>query len=268
MIKLIASDLDGTLLKNGAQSLEPRTIDVIKRLIEKGIIFVASSGRQYANLRRLFAPICEDIAYICENGCLSFFEDRKIHKETMERELGEEILHAIWEKDTAEILLSGERTSYLQPKKESYLIHIRDVVKNNVTCVDDIFSVEEEYFKISVYEENGIGDSAYYWHQRFDKKATVVTSGNVWLDFMPTGVDKGLAMGKLQRYLGIAPEECMAFGDNYNDLEMLASVKYNFVMNTAPEEIRSTTHYVTSQVEDVLECLLADGEDGLQRIKK
>ncbi|MCI8768406.1 MAG: HAD hydrolase family protein, partial [Ruminococcus sp.] len=46
MIKLVASDLDGTLLQNGAQELTPRALDLVRRLTEKGIVFVASSGRQ------------------------------------------------------------------------------------------------------------------------------------------------------------------------------------------------------------------------------
>ena len=54
MIKLIASDLDGTLLQNGAQELTPRAIDLIHRLTEKGICFVAASGRQYSNELILF----------------------------------------------------------------------------------------------------------------------------------------------------------------------------------------------------------------------
>lgn len=45
MIKLIASDLDGTLLQNGAQKLTPRAIDLVRKLTEKGIYFVAASGR-------------------------------------------------------------------------------------------------------------------------------------------------------------------------------------------------------------------------------
>ena len=44
MIKLIASDLDGTLLQNGAQELTPRAIDLVRRLTEKGIYFVAAIG--------------------------------------------------------------------------------------------------------------------------------------------------------------------------------------------------------------------------------
>ena len=54
MIKLVASDLDGTLLHNYQQTVPKEIYDTIKALHEKGIIFTAASGRQYANIRRLF----------------------------------------------------------------------------------------------------------------------------------------------------------------------------------------------------------------------
>ena len=66
MIKLVASDLDGTLLHN---------YDTIKALHEKGIIFTAASGRQYANIRRLFAPLGFDIPYIAENGSMCVYKE-------------------------------------------------------------------------------------------------------------------------------------------------------------------------------------------------
>ena len=264
MIKLIASDLDGTLLLGGAQSLETRIFGQIERLKERGILFMPASGRQYDNLLRLFRPVWEKLAYICENGCISFYQDHKVHKEIMERRLGQEMLRAIWDEPTAEILLSGERTSYVQPKKEAYYLHLRDTVKNNVTLVKDIFhDVTEDYFKISVYKEEGMEEDIPKWQERFGNRATVVTSGFEWLDMMPLGVNKGLAMKKMQNYLGIAPDECMAFGDNYNDLEMLAEVKYNYVMENAPKEIKDITGFHTSRVEDVLEQLLSDGESSL-----
>ena len=51
MIKLIASDLDGTLLHNYQQTVPKEIYDTIKALHDKGIIFTAASGRQYANIR-------------------------------------------------------------------------------------------------------------------------------------------------------------------------------------------------------------------------
>lgn len=64
MIKLIASDLDGTLLQDGTQELTPRAISLIHSLTQKGIHFVAASGRQYTNERIVFDKIKDEISYL------------------------------------------------------------------------------------------------------------------------------------------------------------------------------------------------------------
>ena len=70
MIKLIASDLDGTLLLNHAQSLNPGTAKLIHELTKQGRIFAAASGRQDPNLYRWVHGVEDEIAYLCENGAL------------------------------------------------------------------------------------------------------------------------------------------------------------------------------------------------------
>ena len=61
MIKLVVSDVDGTLVPDGTFDINPEIYDVIRELKNRGITFVAGSGRQYASLRRLFAPVADDI---------------------------------------------------------------------------------------------------------------------------------------------------------------------------------------------------------------
>lgn len=256
MIKLIASDLDGTILFNGAQVLPEGLCQKIKELTERGIIFVAASGRQYANLRRLFAPVADDIAYICENGCMVFYKGQKLFKAELDHALGQEMLQAIMAKDTAEVLLSGENTSYLQPKQESYRVLVEDIVKNNVTVVDDIMNTPETYFKISLYEEQGIEDSFSYWKEKFGGRAAVVTSGYDWLDMMPEGINKGTALHVLLKHTGIAASECLAFGDNYNDIEMLKTAGISCTVNTGKDAVKKICDYCTDTVENALEKIL------------
>ena len=57
MIKLIASDLDGTLLKEGTMDINPEIYDIIRKLKAKGIVFAAVSGRVYDSIERVFAPV-------------------------------------------------------------------------------------------------------------------------------------------------------------------------------------------------------------------
>ena len=72
MIKMVASDLDGTLLIGGRQTLPEEIFPLVKELKKMGILFVAASGRQYANMRNLFAPVKDDMAFISEMAGLLF----------------------------------------------------------------------------------------------------------------------------------------------------------------------------------------------------
>lgn len=66
MIKFIATDLDGTLL-DGEGALPSEIFPLVARLSECGILFAPASGRQYANLKKLFFPVWEKLLFICEN---------------------------------------------------------------------------------------------------------------------------------------------------------------------------------------------------------
>ena len=68
MIKLIATDLDGTLLDEKSE-INPEFYKVFKKLRERGIMFSAASGRQYQNLIKKFEDIKDDMMFISENGC-------------------------------------------------------------------------------------------------------------------------------------------------------------------------------------------------------
>lgn len=256
-VKLIACDLDGTLLLNGARSLQPDTCALIERLADRGVLFFAASGRQYTNLRRLFRPVREKIGYICENGCLSFYQDRMLCREHMDRGLGRELIRAIQEKDGAEVLVSGVMESYVQPKDMDFFYHMRDVVRSDVTIVPDILRTEEAYMKISVYQAEGVKDPE-YWQEKFGKRCAVVTSGNQWLDMMPLGVSKASALSQVLSHLGISPENCMAIGDNDNDREMLELVGHPAAVKSAKPHIRALAKYETDTVENLFRKLLGD----------
>jgi len=67
-IRLVCSDIDGTLLQYGKKELEGEIFDQIRALHQRGIWFCPASGRQYTSLRKLFAPVADCCVFICENG--------------------------------------------------------------------------------------------------------------------------------------------------------------------------------------------------------
>ena len=110
---------------------------------------------------------------------------------------------------------------------------------------------------LAVFEPAGLTEeSVKYWMDRFGKECVVVTSGNEWIDFIPFGTNKAKGIREYQKRYHISPEECIAFGDEYNDIEMLKAVKYGFAMEHSKEGVRAATSYMTKQVEPVLEKLI------------
>lgn len=254
-ISLIASDLDGTLLLNGAQSLQADTCDLIRQLGTRGILFFAASGRQYTSLLKLFAPVKHSIGYICENGCVSFYRGEMISQETMSDADGHALIDALFAEPGYEVLVSGKKSCYVQPKDPAFEKFMREVVGFDVTCVENLQNNEEPYTKISAWHENIIADAS-RWKALFDERFTVQSAGNDWLDFMPKGVNKWTAFKKMIDRMDIDAEDCVFFGDSDNDRQLLENVGCPITMTTAVEEIRPLGKFQTDTVENALRSIL------------
>ena len=79
-IKLICSDIDGTLLQYGRKELEGEIFEQIRELHRRGILFCPASGRQYTSLRKLFAPVADCCVFLCENGGVIYKDEQCIAK--------------------------------------------------------------------------------------------------------------------------------------------------------------------------------------------
>lgn len=257
MIKLVASDLDGTLLLNGAQALPENLFPLIRQLKEIGILFVAASGRQYPNMRRLFAPVLKDMAFICENGALAVQDEQVLYQDQFEPELAMEIVKAIYEKEGAEFSCATKDFYYIRPKTGHFLDLMTKVVKTDSKVIHSFDEITEPCMKLAVYEREGIQEeSIRYWRERFSDRCTVVTSGFAWVDFIPFGTNKARGLKEYQKRLKIRPEECVVFGDEYNDIEMLRSTPFSFAMEHAKTGVKEAASHTTECVETVLEKLI------------
>lgn len=262
MIKLVASDLDGTLLQNGAQELTPRAIELIRSLMDKGIAFVAASGRQYDNLYRMFGPIADDISYVAENGSLAYCGGEIVSRSTIAPDLAARILTELKTKEHFEILVSHEDVCYIESGNTAFADHIQNVMKNTTIVVDDVTKIEGDILKIAICNmEDGphvVDKYLKYLQDLFKGEIKVVTSGSIWIDFIAPDTNKRSALEVILEKLDIRPEDCIAFGDQYNDVEMLQLVGASYAMANAAPGISYYSTYVTDSVEDVLEDLIAE----------
>lgn len=262
MIRMIVSDVDGTLLPHSQQELDPQFFELIRRLRRLGVFFAAASGRQLDNLLRLFEPVQDEIGYIAENGGLTYYRGQVLDKGTFSRELTEEIAGAIREDSSGEFSISGERTYYIQPRSREFLWLMRDYMHNNICLIEDFREIPEPCLKVSLYDREHLEEKIPFWTRRFGDRARIVTSGNDWLDFMPGSVNKGNGVRCFQKKFGIPPEDCMAFGDEHNDIEMLQAVEHSYAVSTARSWVKEISRYETDSVAGVLAELIAKKEKG------
>ncbi len=258
MIKLIASDLDGTLLYGRGNSVSEEMFEMIREMKRKGIIFAAASGRQYHNLKKLFAPVWQDMAFICENGAAVFYEDQIIAEQVIPKKDLLELVYMVDAESCTEVALSSAYTTYVRPKTDTFAKSLTDL-GNHVTVLKEWEDAEEPLVKVAWYEPDGVDHRVEYWSAKVKPPARVVTSGADWLDILYPNTHKGVGIEVLQKHFHLKKEEIAAFGDNLNDREMLEHVGYPIAMRTGKEAILKICPYHTDRVEDTVRQIL-DGK--------
>lgn len=249
MIKLIASDIDGTLVEDGGNRVNPELYDVILQLRKKGIQFAAASGRQWPSIEAIFEPIKEKIFYLSDNGAYVGCHGRNLFLNTIDRELVMELLEDIRKDPNLEAMVSGPDVVYMDTKDEDFVDWIKNGYKFRIQQVEDITRVEDAFIKISAYKKSGVQEATEALREKYAGKLKMTISGDMWMDCMANGVSKGDAIRILQESLDIKPEETMTFGDQLNDMEMLAQSYYSFAVGNAREEIKAAARFQTDSNE-------------------
>ncbi len=252
MIKLIVSDMDGTLFTDDKR-FPPDFFEILAQLHEKGIHFVAGSGRSYPAQKQSFAAvadkmdfICDNGAYIVENGKLTFLatmpRDAVVSMANAAQAIGENIFP----------ILCGVKNTYLHtiPQALAQQGGIQTYYAHAVTC-DDFSQIDDDIFKIAICDLQDAGTHLYPPLQaQFGESFGVAHSGLHWVDIMQKGINKGSAVRNIQKRLGITPQETMVFGDFYNDVEMLACAQYSFIMENADPDMFQYGNYRAPSNED------------------
>lgn len=255
MIKLVASDVDGTLLARGENKINQKVFDVINAISEKGVLFVVASGRPYCELKHLFEPVMDKIALVCSDGALTVYHGKNVLELQMDRKKAEELLYDVESKPDCEFLVYGEFIAYMKPKDESYDQKIRETCFNNVNVINTFKNIGEDYLKVGIYNKKGIACVEEYFLNRWSKDFEVIYSANEWLEFTAPGVNKSVGIRALMEKFGITQEETIAFGDSYNDIGMFKASGAGYAMSTAKEELKNIADGIVDRVETKIEEL-------------
>lgn len=245
-IRLIATDVDGTLVKDSSPEIYPEMIDMIRRLTAQGIHFVVSSGRTCRSIVHMFREVEEQIACIAENGAHIRYQGKNLSLTAMKREDTQGIINMLREyKASCEIVASTPEGSLIESKNQEFIDLIEHSYHNKVILVDDILKADRKIIKIAAYKPGSIrnlGESI--WIPRWESRVKACMAGEEWVDFMDAHVDKGNALKFLQEYFGVSKEETMAFGDNANDIGLLGAAGESYAVENARDEVKASARYV------------------------
>lgn len=240
MIKLIASDMDGTLLDQNGEVPE-ETFELIHALREKGVVFVASSGRRHNTLRWFFEPVADEMDYVASLGAEVYADGKLIDREVFSYAAVLKLCEISEGFDCLHIALYDEKRTYLLDDLSQY---VREVDKDlpNAERVDDPPAADTCIIKAAICCErpNDIMDMAYVLERELGDLFTFMPSGSKWIDITPATVNKATGLDQILRYRGIDPADVMCFGDSMNDYHILRHVGHPMVMANARYAVRQT----------------------------
>lgn len=245
MIKLIATDMDGTLLDENGHLPEGFT-EILSRLNAKNIKLVIASGRPYYTLQTNFGPVGRQLSFICENGALVVDNNKVIYENAIDKALVTEVLNSAKAIEGNAVVLCAANCAYIEECSEEHLAEIKKYY-TNIERVDNLANVTDDIIKVTICNLNSSFENLNnVFKPKFDDKLNVVGSGDIWIDISNKGVNKGLALKNLMEIDDISKDETMALGDYYNDIEMLDQAEYSFVMENAPEDMKEHGKYIAA----------------------
>ena len=245
MIRLIASDIDGTLIEESTPDLYPEMEEEIRGLTARGVLFCAASGRQLPSVRNVFRNVADQICYIAENGAHIHYQGEDLKVTPMKPEYSRKIVSQLRALGPEyEFVVSTPGGSLIESKNREFLDLMTYGYRNRFRRVDDVLGEDAVILKIAAYHKGSIrqlGERELIpaWRDLVQ----VCVAGEEWVDFMDSSVDKGNALRWLQERFGIRPEETMAFGDNTNDIGLMRAAYYSYAVENARPEVKAAARF-------------------------
>ncbi len=243
MIRLIMSDMDGTLLDEDGRI--PEGFDEVAAMLKAhNILFVPASGRQYYTLVQQFEKYKDEFIFVAENGTYVSYKQKELFSTPLGRPQIERVLAQASLLPDIYPVLCGKKHAYVN---SDYRPFIKEIEKYyiNYKLVDDLTAVEDDFIKIALCDcDIQDAENTIYRHiENFQPELKVALSSSLWVDVMDPRANKGLAVRQLQQTLQISPEECVAFGDYMNDYEMMGAVHYSYAMENAHPQLKAAARF-------------------------
>jgi Cof subfamily protein (haloacid dehalogenase superfamily) len=250
-IAALLADVDGTLITK-EKVLTARTIDAVKRLRERGVVFCITSGRPPRGLRMFVEPLELTIAMAAFNGGvivrpdLSVIDEKPLPVEIPAPVI--DIIHAhgleAWVYTPTDWFVTDAQGTRVD--RETTTVQFRPVVVPNYDAffheVIKIVGVSNDYAAVARCEAN--------LQSEFGRHVAALRSQPYYLDVTHPEANKGAIVQRLARYLQVSPKRIAAIGDQMNDTLMFKASGLSIAMGNASPEVQRHAMFVTTSSGD------------------
>ncbi len=273
-IKIIATDMDGTLLDSQGQLDLPRLEKILDQLDQRGVRFVIATGNEVHRMRQLLKHLADRVVLVVANGARIFENDKLIQAQTwddamVDRALGhfkgrecqdQFVVTAMNGGFVKEGTVFTELDKFMTPEMiEKFYQRMQFVDEFDSKLFGGVLKmsmvVGEERSDSVLQEINDL----------FDGHVRAVSSGYGCIDILQDGIHKAWGLEELLKRWNLKPEQIMAFGDSENDIEMLELAGISYAMENAEDRVKEIATEVApansqAGVYQVLENWLEEGE--------
>ena len=247
MIRLIATDMDGTFLTDNKTFDHELFGKILKKLQTNNIPFISATGNQLIRSHEYFEEFSSGIDYVSENGAILEADGKVIKKTAIDYDIAQKLLHFIQtEYPEAIIMVSAEHHCYILNSMDKamkddirfYYLKVKEIDKfNDINPSDSILKVcltaDDELATI-------IQDR---FNEKYGDCIRGTSSGNMTIDLVHKGINKAKGVADMLKYYDIAQKDLIAFGDGENDIGMLKACGYSYAMANANEKAKAVAKY-------------------------
>lgn len=252
-IKIIATDLDGTLMAPDHITVTEKTRNALEKAHSYGVKIAIATGRTLSviNSVREQIPFVDYIIYSNGAAVYDCDNEKTIYSRFMPRDIVETIVDFLEKYPVYYEVYSGG-TQHAQPDKAGYFQNkdlpqeFLDEYMKNIVSHDDVadFAKNNDVEKINVYYFQGehYEEIKNFLFSVDDIECTSPVSGDIEMTF--GGANKGKALDGICKKYGISQSQVMAFGDANNDIEMLQYAEYGFAMENGSDVCKKSAKYI------------------------
>ena len=247
-IRLIALDLDGTLLRSD-KTISERTLQTIQTAREQGVVVAIATGRMYSTARSYgrFLGLGDMPMVLYAGGLIQTVESgKKLYEKAISVEDATAVLAIAkeqgWHMQTYidDVLRTAVANHWIQEYERKTGAHA-------VICGDEVYQPKGPCNKIlSRGNHEELLQRKAYIEEKLPGRLQVLFSEDTFLEIMPMHVNKGNGLQQLADLFGISIEATMAIGDSQNDIDMLKAAGLSVTMENAHDEMKTIADYVTA----------------------